>query len=184
MLVLTGLAGRIHSDTLSGKERRLLTKELKTSRTGFTESIEGLTTKQLNFKPAKNSLSIKQCVYKLVSVESNLWKVTRACLQQEAAQRQRSFSDEQLFTISIQPDFTGLKELKFKNIKNAMKVFKNEGAEIHKYVLTSTENIRAHVLQTSIGNLDAYQLMMVNAIFAKQYTQQIEKIKSDPDFPK
>lgn len=184
MLVLTGLAGRIHSDTLSGKERRLLTKELKTSKTEFTESVESLTTKQFNFKAAKNSWSIKECVYKLVSVESNLWKLTKTCLQQEPVQQRRTFSDEQLITISNQPGFTELKELNFKNMKHALKVFKNESAEIHKYVITSTENIRAHVAQTSIGNLDAYQLMMLNAIFAKYYTQQIEQIKSNPDFPK
>jgi len=183
MLVLTGLAGRIHSDTLSGKERRLLIKELKTSKTEFTESVEGLTTKQFNFKPSKNSLSIKEYVYKLASVENNLWKLTKSSLQQEPIQLRRTFSDDQLATID-QQNFTGLKDLKFKNIKQALKLYKNERAEIQKYVNTSTENIRAHVAQTSIGNLDAYQLMMLNSIFAKYYTQQIEQIKSNPDFPK
>lgn len=184
MLVLTGLAGRMHSDTLSGKERRVLIKELKDSKTEFTESVEGLNTKQFSFKTSKNGLSIKDCVYRLASVESNLWLLTKNALHREPVQLQRTFSDEQLTSIRAQPDFTGSKDQKFKNVKQALKVYKNERAEIQKYVNTSTENIRAHVAQTSIGNLDAYQLMMLNTIFAKYYTQQIEQIKSNPDFPK
>lgn len=184
MLVLTGLAGRIHSDTLSGKERRLLIKELKTSKTEFTESVEGLNLKQLNFRPAKNSLSIKECVYKLTSVESNLWTLTKNSLAHEPVQMRRTFSDDQLTSISARQDFTGSKDLKFKNFKQALKIYKIKRADIQKYVNTSTENVRAHVAQTSIGNLDACQLIMLNAIFAKYYTHQIEEIKSNPDFPK
>ncbi|MFL5788794.1 MAG: hypothetical protein ACJ748_12120, partial [Flavisolibacter sp.] len=49
MLVLTGLAGRLHTDTLSGKERRFLISELKLTSSDFLLSIKYLTPRQLNY---------------------------------------------------------------------------------------------------------------------------------------
>ncbi len=185
MLVLTGLAGRIHSGTLSGKERRTLVRELKTSRAEFIKSMEGLSGKQLNFRPAKNQLSVKECIYQLASIENGLWATVKTCLKQEALKQGRSFSDYELSSCILnQPYIIPARKLKFKNVKEAVKLYKNESAETLKYVNTSTENIRAHVISTSAGNLDAYQLMFLSTIYTKHITDQINEIKASPNFPK
>lgn len=185
MLVLTGLAGRIHSDTLSGKERRTLVRDLKTSKAEFIKSVEGLSGKQFNFRPAKNQLTVKECVYQLASIENGLWATTKTCLKQEALKQARSFNDEELNSCILnQPYIIPARKLKFKNVKEAVKLYKNESAETLKYVNTSTENVRAHVIQTAAGNLDAYQLMFLSAIYTKHITDQINAIKASPKFPK
>lgn len=184
MLVLTGLAGRLHTTILTTKERHTLASELKSSKNDFLKSVEGLSAKQFNFKATKKDLSIKQCIYKLVSVESDLWTSAKVSLKQENSSLQKTISnDDALASFAEQKPFQ-CNELKFKNSKEALKLYKNERSEMLKYVQTSTENIRAHIAKTCFGNFDAYQLMLMNTVYAKYYTQQIEEIKSHPNFPK
>ena len=92
--------------------------------------------------------------------------------------------DEVLNTIKEQQKSFHHKELKFKNIKEALKFYKNERGEMQRYVQTSTQNVRQHIARTDMGNFDAYQLMLLNTIYANLYIQQIEKIKAHPNFPK
>jgi hypothetical protein len=185
MLVLTGLAGRLHTNILTTKERHTLAAELKTSKKDLPKMVEDLSTRQLNFKVGKNALSIRECVYKLVSIENSLWISAQASLEQEPSSLQKTILyDEALITVAAQQKNFQYKELKFKNIKQALKFYRNDRAEMLRYVQTSTQNVRQHIAKTSIGNFDAYQLMLLNTIYAKTYIQQIEEIKAHPNFPK
>jgi hypothetical protein len=183
MLVLTGLAGKLHSDTLSGKERHNLIKDLKDSRAVLTKSVEGLSNKQLNFKSGKDKISIRQCIYQLVSIENGLWNSAKNSLKAEATSLQKSSNDETLNSLVPEKMFS-CQQLEFKTVKEALKLHKKDRTEMLRYLNTSTENVRAHVSKTNIGNLDAYQLMLLDPIYCKYYTQQIEQIKSAPNFPK
>lgn len=182
MLVLTGLAGRIHSDTLTTKERRQLVTELKSSRTDFTKSITDLSEKQLKFKAGKNALSIKECVFRVVAIEKELWTSAKTALKQENKPVSKAVSDDALYVVPDE-DFRG-SELKFKTIKEALKHYKSNRQEMMKYVNTSTQDVRSHIAQTELGNFDAYQLIALSAMYCKYYTRQIEKIKATPNFPK
>lgn len=184
MLVLTGLAGRLHTNILTTKERLTLVTELKTSKKDLLKTVEDLSTEQLNFKADKNALSVRECVYQLVSIEHNLWISAQASLKQEPSSIQKTISnDENLITITEQKNFPH-KELKFKSIKEALKFYKNVRGEMQRYVQTSTQNVRQHIARTEMGNFDSYQLMLLNTIYAKQFIQHIEKIKAHPNFPK
>lgn len=185
MLVLTGLAGKIHSDTISGKERRTLTRELKASRTALMESIENLSARQLNFKPSKGQLSIKESVYQLTSIEYNLWSTAKKVLQQEALKGNKSFCDEDLNTlISTTTPVIPVKKEKFKSIKDAIKIYKNDRLEMLKYINTSTANMRAYRIRTECGTLDPYQLLLLDGMYTRHFTKLINEIRSDPNFPK
>ncbi|MBO9683974.1 MAG: hypothetical protein J7502_15130 [Flavisolibacter sp.] len=185
MLVLTGLAGRLHTNILTTKERHTLVAELKTSKKDLLKAVEDLSTKQLNFKADKNTLSIKECIYKLVSIESSLWASAQNALDQEPSSMQKTISnDKALIDIARQENSFQHKELKFKNSKEALKFYKSERTEMLRYVQTSTQNVRQHVTKTSFGNFDAYQLMLLNTIYAETYIQKIEEIKAYPNFPK
>src|SRR5689334_12113521 len=71
MLVLTGLAGRIHTDSLHGKERKLLVTEIKSDRNALLEELNGLSVKQFNFQV--QGRSIKKCIQEQINYESNIW---------------------------------------------------------------------------------------------------------------
>jgi hypothetical protein len=184
MLVLTGFAGRMHTNILTTKERRTLVTELKSSRNDFFKAVDGLSPKQLNFRTGKKDLSIKEYICKLVSTENNLWIAAKTSLRQDTSSLKKTISDDEMLPSVIQQKSFRCKELKFKTTREALKFYKNEKAEMLKYVHTSTQNVRAHVTTTCLGNFDAYQLILLNTIFAKYYTQQIEAIKAHPNFPK
>ena len=183
MLVLTGFAGRMHSNILTTKERHMLVTELKTSRNDFLKTVEGLSSKQFDFKANKKELSIKEYIYKLVSMENNLWEAAQASLKQEISTVKNTFPDEALISLAQQQKMLQ-NNIKFKTVKEALKFYKNERSEMLKYVHTSTENVRGHIAQISMGNFDVYQLMLLNTIYSKYYTQQIEQIKTHSNFPK
>jgi len=183
MLVLTGLAGRMHSNILSTKERHTLVTELKSSRNNFLKNLDGLSTKQLNFKARRKDLSIKDCVTRLVSIENNLWIAAQRSLKHQTISTHNTFSDESLPTI-IQQEQTFPNTIKFASAKEALKFYKNERAEMLRYVHTSTENVRGYGTNMDPGNFDCYQLILLTTIYCKYYTEQIEKIKAHPGFPK
>lgn len=109
---------------------------------------------------------------------------TKASLKQETTSVKKTMpDDEALYSFAQQKNFQ-CNELKFENIEKALKFYKDQRNEMLRYVHTSTENVRAHVGKTCIGNFDAYQLILLNTFFSKYYTQQIEKLKTDPNFPK
>jgi hypothetical protein len=183
MLVLTGLAGRMHSNILTTKERHTLVTELKSSRNDFLKNIDGLSARQMRFKARKKELSIQDCIFKLVETEHSLWTTAQASLKQETPSGNKTFTDEVLpSVIQLQPIWSN--GTKFSSIKEALKFYKNEKAEMLKYVHTSTDNVRGHIARTNMGNFDSYQLMLLSTIYCKHYTQQIEQIKAHPRFPK
>lgn len=185
MLVLTGLAGRLHTTILTTKERLTLVAELKSTKKDFLKTVEDLSVKQLSFKADHNTPTIKECIYRLTSLENSLWTSAQASLKQEPSSLQKTaLRDETLLAMAENQKYFQHKELKFKNTKEALKFYKNERTEMQRYVQTSTQNVRQHVARTGIGNFDAYQLMVLNTIYAKQYIEQIEQIKSHPNFPK
>ena len=182
MLVLTGLAGRMHSNILTTKERHTLVTELKSSRNNFLKNVEGLSTKQLNFKAGRKDLSIKDCMIRLVSIENNLWMATQRSLKDQTAFTDKTFSDEILPTV-LQQEHTFPNTIKFISTKEALKFYKYQRAEILRYVHTSTENVRGYGANMNSSNFDCYQLILLTTIYCKYYTEQIEKIKVHPRFP-
>jgi len=183
MLVITGLAGRMQLNILTTKERHTLVTELKTSRSDFLKNVDGLSLKQYNFKAVKKDLSIKDCIYNLVSIEDSLWTAAQASLKEESPSVKKTFSDEALPSLTLnQNSFQN--DIKFRNIKDALKFYKNGRADMLKYVHTSTENVRGHIAQTENGNFDAYQLLLLNTIYCRYYTNMIEQIKTHRKFPK
>lgn len=182
MLVLTGLAGRMHSNILSTKERHTLVTELKTSRNDFLKNVDGLSARQMNFKLRKKDPSIKDYMCKMVSIETALWSACQASLKQEPSSIQKTYTDETLSSV-IQQQQMFFPTINFESSKEALKLYKNEEAEMLKYVHTSTENIRGHGVHTNFGNFDCYQLILLTTIYCKYYTEQIEKIKANSKFP-
>ena len=185
MLVLTGLAGRLHTDTLSAKERHYLVTELKTSKTEFLKSIEGLSDRQLHFKSGKGQLTIQDFIYQLASVEKELWLDAKTSLKQEPQSLQKTVSDDQQLAALIQQEkMVVQRKSGFKNSSDVLKFYKSQRMQMIRYVQTTTENVRAHIVKTELGNFDVYQTLLLNTFYGGYYTQQIEHIKSNLRFPK
>ena len=85
-LVLTGFGGRIHSNLLPGKERKLLIHELKDGKKALIQNVSGLDEKQLDFRPMPTAWSIRETVYHLANCEKQLWQWNEKAMKEKTKQ--------------------------------------------------------------------------------------------------
>ena len=193
LLVLTGLAGNTHSNSISGKERRSLVNSLKDSKATFLKSVKGLSEAQLNFKPAPDKWSVKECIYHIALSENSLWSLAEAQLKQAPNPDKRSeikMTDEMVTKALTDrshkvktSEFLEPDKAKWKTADEAIEEFSEKRANLVKYVKTTTEDVRNHIVQMPFGYLDSYQLLLMISGHTLRHTQQIEEVKADPNFP-
>lgn len=194
LLVLTGLAGRVFSETISSKERKFLIDNLKDSKAYFLKSVKGLSEAQMNFKPAPDKWSIKECIQHIAITEGNLWNWADATLKQPANPEKRAdvkTSDEDIVkmvssrTQKVQATEDNKPEkATWKTTEETLEAFKEKRGAIIKYAKTTTDDMRNHISQSPFGAVDAYQIVLLLSGHTKRHTLQIEEIKADPAFPK
>lgn len=193
LLVITGLAGTIHDTALSKKERKLAINLMKDTKTEFFQSVRGLSKSQLNFKSVKGQFSIKEHIYQASFIENKLWHLLETTMKAPANPEKRSeiaITDENILNSLTNADgniecfaVSEKKIISGKAIDDLLAGFKNKRAEHIKYINTSTEDLRNHVLQMPFGWIDCYQLYLVIAVQTHLYTQEINQLKADKNFP-
>ncbi|HEV7622035.1 MAG TPA: hypothetical protein VGO09_09885 [Flavisolibacter sp.] len=188
MLVLTGLAGRTHTDVLSGKERRFLLNDLKIIKIDLLNNIQGLSKKQLDFRQTKNSLSIRDHLYRTAAVQITLWNNVQSSLLHHIsiAPEKISMDDAQL-NDCVNNDLETARifntKIHFHSVPEVLNNLKKENTEIIRYVRTATDNLRHHIVKTPVGNLDIFQTIIFISAYTKQSLQMIKEIKQSPGFP-
>ena len=194
LLVLTGLAGRLSTTTITSKERRFLIEELKESKTGVQKSVKGLKEEHLNFKASPENWSIKECLQHIALAENNLWIIADAALKKTANPEKKTeikITDHQVLNMLTSRDKKFQAPESFKPIKSNWKTtdetldaFKDKRTDLIKYAKTTTDDMRNHVLQMPVGHIDAYQMLLYISAHTKRHTLQIEEVKANPAFPK
>ena len=203
LLVLTGMAGRIDSHTLTGKERKHLINQLKESKAAFLKSTKELSASQLNFKPAQGKRSIAECIQQLTATEDHLWRMANIQLKQDANPEKRPeimVTDQSIDILLTEEMKKTQITLKTKNTgnryskgdKNLRRIsadelldeFRNRRNDLIKFARTSTDDMRNHVVQLNCGYADVYQLVLAIPVTTLRITSQIEEIKNTPHFPK
>lgn len=188
MLVLTGLAGRIHTDTLRGKERTLLVNEIKTNKASFLSEINGLSRKQLNYQV--KGQSIRNIIHEELCYESNIWNSCKmqvskqeVILTNNHAVTDNEFS-ELLKTGCIEFNLPTTNYKPNKATKEEIAALKKLKDEELKFARTTTDNLHRYTLQTNYGTLDIYQVMLLTSAYSNNRIQQIKSLKSSAGFPK
>ena len=193
LLVITGLAGTLKDTSLSHKERKSAMNLMKSTRMDVLKNVKGLSTNQLNFKTTGN-WSIKDCIYHIASSEKNLWAIIETSLKKQSNPEKRSeikITDEELikmvedknFKISTVEVFVP-KNISYKSLNSAVNAFRSRRSEHINYIKLTTEDLRNHVVQMPFGLIDCYQVCLMAASLTNRYSQQIDEIKTDPNFPK
>ena len=189
MLVVTGLAGRQHSETFSGKERRILIRELKNSSVQILQSVEPLNNHQLRFKDHQGS-SIERYMRDMVVTEAILWQKAQVAMKQNTQNGSISqFNEQSLIDETYISNIcsTLLKENNNQPLHLPVSAsiikFKSQEDELLRYLRTSTNDVHHQFAETSVGRLTIYELMMLDITCIQYYQQQIEKIKNNGLFP-
>ena len=182
-------------ETLTEKERKFASAQLKTTQAELIESVKGLSDEQLNFKPAADKWSVKECVFHLAISETSLWKWVEATLKEPASPEKRSdikMTDEQVMTAMSSRenkvktfDFLEPQNGKWSGAADALDSLKKDRATLIDFVNNTNGDMRNHVAtQTPMGPLDAYQLVLLISSHTNRHMQQINEVKADPNFPK
>ncbi|HEX7905220.1 MAG TPA: DinB family protein [Chitinophagaceae bacterium] len=194
LLVITGLAGTLNDTTISSKERKVSANLMKETKTELIKSVKGLSDAQLNYKQAPDRWSVKQCVYHIALSEKALWQLLEATMKAPVNPDKRSeikVTDEQL--IKMMEDRTNKvktnemlepKDGSYKSLEDALTDFKENRTEHIKYIKSTTEDLRNHVVQLPFGWIDCYQLTLMVGAHSNRHTQQLNEVKADPGFPK
>ncbi|MER3498907.1 MAG: DinB family protein [Chitinophagaceae bacterium] len=193
LLVVTGFAGIVHSGSLTSKERKFAANHLKETKAFLFKSVKGLSDVQLNYKPAADQWSVKECVYHLAISETQLWSVVENALKQPANPEKRSeikMTDEQLVKMMEDRSFKVKtfepfepKNAKWQTVDEALEHFKALRYDHIQYIKKTTEDLRNHVVQMPFGWLDCYQVCLMISALTNRHTQQLNEVKADPNFP-
>ena len=193
-LVITGLAGTVHNTAISKPERKTALGLLKESRNEVINSVKDLSLRQLNFKSIKDQNSVKQIIFQIAATEKNLWQTFKSAMDgQDTPDRRKEIklSDTQLIHLieNEEADFKIKKKKKedfnsYKSIQEALQSFKSLRAAHIKYMKSSTEDLRNHVVEMPFGYIDCYQLCLLMGAYSNYLVEKIERLKTDPRFPK
>lgn len=194
MLIISGLAGTPTDNSLSKKERKFATEHMKSTKADVINAVKGLTDAQLNYKATPESWSAKECVYHIAISEKNLWAMLEGSLKSAPNPEKRAeikMTDEQVATM-IENRITKVKTFEpfepkntpYKTLDEALSYFKTTRADHIKYLKSTSEDLRNHVVQFPFGWMDCYQLSIFISGHSNRHSQQINEIKADPGYPK
>ena len=185
LLVLTGLAGRMHMDTLSAKERRMAIRELKTAKASFTDHTISLTEKQLKFRPQGWELTIEGLIKQHTLLQEKIWQLNRIAIKREASVLALNHTDA-LSRLEKDPRQLAIlapvkhAELTYQGSANN---YLQINADMLRFLRTTTDNVRAHEVMILKEKLDAYQLLQLSAVCTLYYCRLIDEFKNAPGFP-
>ena len=194
ILVITGLAGTINNTSISKSERKSALNLMKDTRNEVLRSVKGLTNAQLNFKAAPDRWSIKECMYHIAISEKNLWGLLEMTMKSPANPEKRTeikvtddafirMIEDRTNKVKTSEPFEP-KNTPYKTLGEAVDAFKAMRADHIKYMKSTTEDLRNHVVQMPFGMIDCYQLSLMVAAHDNRHRQQIDEVKADPGFPK
>ena len=183
-----------HATSLTADERSFALQQLQTTRDNFLKSIAGLSEKQWTFKPAPDRWSVAEVSEHITVSESTIFGVVQKTLQSPAAPEKRE-------EVKGKDQIILQKMVDRSHKAQAPEVLRPTGrwateAELTDafeagrkvtmdYVKTTNDDLRDHFFDHPIfGPLDGYQWLLLLSAHSARHTEQIEEVKSDPNFPK
>lgn len=193
LLVITGLAGTINDNTISKEERKSALSLMKDTYKEVMKTVKGLSPEQLAYSPATDRWSVKDCMYHIAVSEKNLWSFFENSLKAPANPEKRTeikVTDDQFVqmledrtnkvktTETMEPRNSG-----YKSMEEALADFRANRMKNIKYMRTSTEDLRNHVVQLPFGWIDCYQLYLMIAAHSNRHMQQMKEVMQSAGFP-
>ena len=158
------------------------------------KSIDGLTIKQLQFKPASDKWSISQCLDHILLTEKALFDFTKKEIEKPANPERRKevkITDEELIkgmndrTSKAKAPDNIVGKGSYTNPEAALSDLRKSRDTILAYLNQYTvEDLRNHINDSYFGPVDAYHGFLYIAAHTSRHNAQIEEVKADPNFPK
>jgi len=196
MLLVLALAGaasaRAQDVSQADKDRAL--QYLESTKKGVLDATKGLSNAQWNFKSAPDRWSLAELIEHLAAAEDMLRGMTQEQVMKSPAVPLRSAeeikrADETVLTMV--PDRSVKQQApeplkptnRFGSPEGAQKHFMESRAATEEYLKT-TPGLRAHLGDSPLGKLDAYEFVLFTAAHSERHTKQMLEVRADPNFPK
>lgn len=162
--------------------------------TNLRTAVSGLNDQQLHFKPADTAWSISQCLEHIILTENMIFGMVKENMSKPANPERRSeikLSDREIATTvtdrskKYQAPTKLIGKGKYNEPNAALQNLEEQRSEILSFIdVTPLEDLRNHVSDSPSGASDALQSLLFIAGHTARHTQQIEEIKTNPNFPK
>ena len=181
LLVVTGFAGTLNTASLSTRERKVVILSLKEYKSELIKNLRGLSQHQLNYQVADGNGSIHETLQHIVAEEAGLWKLLESAMAQPAKPEDRAsivVEDEEILNASRGGDKCRGKDLAHGKIARLpvqviLNEFKASRSKQLKYIKTTTEDLRNRVVDSPIGRIDCYQLLLYMALHTNAHLDEI-----------
>lgn len=188
VLLLALGAGSAPGASMNALERQRLVAHLEMTESWLVDEVSGLSSAQLQFRPAPGSWSILEVIDHLVVCEPIYWQDLQKALKTPPVSLNRSASDADTLWYGI--DRTQrqkaipaeLPKGQVRDLKSGLDAFRKMHAQMLQYARTTNDDLRSHLVQRE--GSDAYQWCLLISTHEQRHILQIREIKADPKFPK
>jgi DinB superfamily len=196
MIVVLALAGAASAKAqdVSRAEKDRAVQYLESTKKGVLDATTGLSDAQWNFKPAPDRWSVAQVMEHLAAAEDMIRGSIQEQVMKSPAVPVRDVEETKKAddaVLAMVPDRSHKAQApeplqptnRFGSPAAAQKHFVESRGITEEYLQNAT-GLRAHLGDTPLGKLDAYEYVLLIAAHSERHTKQILEVKADPNFPK
>ena len=178
---------------VTDQERAYAIDSLNVTKDALHQSLAGLSDAQLTYKPTADSWSVAECVEHIALVEKRILYAIQASMDAPTEPEKRAeikVSDVDVIkavrsrtTRLSAPDHT-VPTGHFGDTATALAAFDAQRTAAISYVETVSGDLRTHYFTHFVlGQLDAYQAVLLMSAHCERHRKQIEAVKTNPDYP-
>jgi hypothetical protein len=179
---------------LTGAERAYLIEQLELSKKDVLASVSGLTDAQWRFKPAPAVWSVAECAEHIVLAEDYLFGAAQDVLKTPVVARPAT-SNAQVDRALVAGILDRSKKAtapepiapaggKYATPDEAAREFIARRDKSIQYVKSTDADLRVHAADGPLGQMDAYQFLLLLAAHSGRHNLQIREVEANPEYPK
>jgi hypothetical protein len=193
VLLLCAASAFAGEGAMNPAERAYLLDVLDSTQKAMIASIQGLSDVQWRFKPAPEVWSVQECAEHIILSEEFLLGTAQKILGTPAKPRLATATPEgdRKFFESIQDRSrkgTAPEPIvpagKFATPSDAVKEFTARRAKTIAYAKSTDDDLRTHAMRGPVGEMDAYQFLVLLASHSARHTAQIKEVQANAAYPK
>jgi hypothetical protein len=169
-------------------ERQRLIAHLELTQSWLQDEISGLSSAQLQFRPAPSAWSVVEVVEHLRLAEPIYWQQLKDAMKAQPTDQKPAATDADVLWYGI--DRTSRQKTEARksphdesiDLGKGLDAFRKLHGEMLEYVRATDEDLRGHLVPKE--DVDAYQWILEISAHTQRHILQIREIKANPNFPK
>lgn len=192
IVVLALVAFGTLTQGISDEERKMAAEHLAQTQERLTNTVDGLSEAQLNFKATPESWSVAECVEHLTISENMFNGMLQGALKEPANPAMRdsvTMPDEKLLGfISVRDTKVKTPEPfeptgKYGTHEETLKAFTTKRQEHIEYINTTEDDLRNHYGKLPFATIDGLQIILFMSGHTERHVKQMEEVMAHENFP-